>query len=669
MLSRLRRWWQVRTGQVDTAIVTDVPWWIASLMLHLVLLIALTKVLLPGDQDRVVRLEAAPDENVALDESEPEVRFDEVLPEFTGETALDDLQFSQTAVPLMELERDDFLESIRPQTEVGELMVDAAFETATAERMSTVPVKGSVGNAVASASGAVDRITEEIVLSLEQRPTLVVWLFDRSPSMMEQRAEIAERLETIYSELDKLAQLGMTRLVAKEGEPPLLTQMYAFGQGFDRLLKDPTADFAEIREAFNRIQRDDSGFEYVFSSVNQVVQEHKSLRKINRLTGERERNVMVIVVSDEAGDDLPRLEECVQRCNQFEIPVYVIGIPAPFGRAVTQVKWVDPDPNYDQTPQWAEVSQGPESVMPERLKLDFFAEATDEFEAIDSGFGPFGLTRLAYETGGIYFAVHPNRKTGRAVAARETAAYSAHLRYFFEPEVMQRYKPDYVSLQTYAQRASSNQARQALLQAAQLSSVAALQNPERRFTRFDEADFVRQVSLAQRAAAILEPQIERLYQVLKQGEKDRPAELSPRWQAGYDLAYGRVLAAKVRVESYNAMLAMIKTSLAFKDPKNNTWILQPAANVETGSSAARMAEKATEYLTRVTQEHPGTPWAMLARRELDIPIGWEWEEAFTEPPRPPEMEMVNNNNNNNAPPPPQPMQNANPLPRRPPPRL
>ena len=36
---------------------------------------------------------------------------------------------------------------------------------------------------------------------------------------------------------------------------------------------------------------------------------------------------------------------------------------------------------------------------------------------MDSGFGPFGLCRLAYETGGLYFTVHPNRKTGKKIRA------------------------------------------------------------------------------------------------------------------------------------------------------------------------------------------------------------------------------------------------------------
>ena len=79
---------------------------------------------------------------------------------------------------------------------------------------------------------------------------------------------------------------------------------------------------------------------------------------------------MFIVVSDESGDDSMRLDDAVEACNKYEIPVYVIGVPAPFGRDTTFVKWVDPDPQYDQEPQFAEVSQAslPVPSAPFRIK-------------------------------------------------------------------------------------------------------------------------------------------------------------------------------------------------------------------------------------------------------------------------------------------------------------
>ena len=108
------------------------------------------------------------------------------------------------------------------------------------------------------------------------------------------------------------------------------------------------------------------------------------------------------------------------------IPVYVIGVPAPFGRKETQMKWIDPDPKFDQSPQWGMVEQGPESLLPERIKLSFAGSKADE-EPMDSGFGPYALTRLCFETGGIYFAVHPNRSLTKTVSRGETAAFSSHL--------------------------------------------------------------------------------------------------------------------------------------------------------------------------------------------------------------------------------------------------
>ncbi len=631
MLTRVRRWWQTTTGQVETPVVTDVPWWLASLALHLTVLVVLAKIFLPGESDRNIRLVSDRVDPVVLEDKEPEVRFDEIEPLLVGEAPLDSLDFSEDSVPILEMKREDFLESIQPQTDLGLAMLDNSFDLAAAGRVSMVPVKGSVGNAVSSASGAVDRITEEIILSLDQRDTLVIWLFDQSPSMMEQQAEILERLEKIYAELEQVANLGYYGSVAGK-EPPLLTQVYSFGQSVNRMMKHPSENFEDIRKAFSEITRDSSGLEFVFTAVLEAVTSYKSMRSINWQTGNRERNIMIIVVTDESGDDAARLDDCVLQCSHNEIPVYVIGVPAPFGRVETLVRWIDPDPNFNQDPQFTSVSQGPETLMPERLRLEYFNDDIEEFESIDSGFGPFGLTRLAYESGGIYFAVHPNRETGRAVARGETQAFTAYMRYFFDSDVMKRYRPDYVSREGYLQKVDQNTCRQALVQAASLSSIVATEKPDWYFPRYDDAQFVRQVSRAQRDAAILEPQVAQLYEILKAGESDRDIELSPRWQAGYDLAFGRIMAAKVRIESYNAMLALVKGGAAFQNPKNNVWILQQADTIQTGSAAAKMAERAREYLDRVIRDHPGTPWALRAQKELETPIGWKWVETFREPP-------------------------------------
>ena len=339
------------------------------------------------------------------------------------------------------------------------------------------------------------------------------------------------------------------------------------------------------------------------------------------------------------------MEETIQYCRRFEFPIYVVGVPAPFGRPETFVKWVDPDPKYDQRPQWGRVNQGPESFLPERVKIAFKPDFKEE-PAIDSGFGPFALTRLAYETGGIYFAVHPNRNVNRSVSRGETEAYSAHIEHFFDPHVMRAYRPDYVSQKEYMRRVNSSKLRTSLVNAAQQPWTKQMSDVQVRFVKQSEAELANAMFEAQKAAASLTPRINNLYELLKLGESDRDGEASPRWQAGFDLALGRVCAIKVRTETYNAMLAKAKRGLKFEDPKNNTWVLKGDNEVTVGSQHENMAKKAQMYLQRVIDDHPGTPWALLAERELAQPLSWKWTEEFTPAPKPREGNGGNGNNNN-----------------------
>ncbi|MBT3889711.1 MAG: VWA domain-containing protein, partial [Planctomycetaceae bacterium] len=229
---------------------------------------------------------------------------------------------------------------------------------------------------------------------------------------------------------------------------------------------------------------------------------------------------------------------------------------------------------------------------------------------------------------------------------REVANFSAHLEHFFDPSIMRDYRPDYVSYQEYGRRIQASKMRSSLVQAAQLSWSTPMKDPRLKFVKRSEAIFANELSESQKMAAQLEPQIDGIYQILQIGFSDRKTENSLRWQAAYDLALGRVLATKVRTETYNAMLAAAKRGLKPSVDKNNTWTLVPANEISVGSQYSKAAEKATELLKRVASEHPGTPWALLAERELANPIGWRWQDSFTDltPPRP----GNGGNGNNNA---------------------
>ena len=604
---------------------------VASLILHLCLLLGLGLAPLFFDRDEVTLTLAAPIDDELLED-------ELLLPEefHVSERPLPEIGSNSVAGEQMALSAAEVLADLSdvpsptdlPTIDVARLETNETIEIATAMHQDHLPVRGAVGTVTTGVPGAIDRITQDILLSLEERPTLVVWLFDQSGSMLRQRQEVHRRLSRVYEELGVIEAAGNPAF-DRDNTKPLLSSVVAFGKQVRFMLDKPTDDVGQVKSAIQSVALDDSGQEKVFTALYAAAERFKRYRRTRPY-----RNVMLIAFTDEAGSDQRGLDETVQLCRRYEMPVYVVGIPAPFGRRETLVKWVDPDPKYDQSPQWSPVDQGPESLFLERVQLAFFDGGN--LDPMDSGFGPFALTRVCYETGGIYFAVHPNRNVNRRVGRGETADFSAHLKHFFDPEVMRKYRPDYVSQQEYVRQVNSSKSRSALLRAAQLSSVGRMESPQRRFVRRSEAELSAALSEAQKAAARLEPPLNELYATLRVGEADREKEISARWQAGFDLAMGRVLAAKVRTEAYNAMLAQAKRGMEFKDPKKNTWLLVGSDEISVGSKLTKAGETARMYLERVVREHPKTPWALLAQRELGSPLGWEWQEAFTDlspPPR------------------------------------
>jgi len=631
----LKRWWQRRTGEAETPFDGDTPAWTVSLLFHLCVLIGLA-----------LFWQYLPPNQVTLTLNTAELDSEELTPQefFVSKDPQPDIGANASAgvdapvslAPTID-EISDIPTDVAP-VEVAAVRLELNHDIPTGlEHSADLLVKGAAGEGVTGATGAIDRITQEILRSLERRPTLVVWLFDQSGSLQRQRAEVYGRFDRIYEELGVIEQSG-DETFAKH-DVPLLTSVMAFGEKVTFITNKPTAKPSTIKKAVELIENDESGVEMVFSAVALAAERYKPYR-FNGERGQR-RNVMFVVFSDEAGDDQMESDRAIQLCNRLQIRVHVVGVPAPFGREEATVKYVDPDPRFDQSVQWIPVRQGPETLLPERLKLSFAGSGSDDsLERIDSGFGPYNLTRLCYETGGIYFAVHPG-KTVAARAARNTQSdlMLARLDHFFDPAVMRSYQPDYMSIEQYKALLSSNKACAALVNAAQMSHLDPMENPRMRFPVRDEARLKQALDRAQQAAAILTPKIIALHRVLEDGQRDRARVTAPRWAAGYDLAMGRVLAVRVRTEGYNAMLAKAKGGMKFENEKNDTWLLRPADEINVGSAMEKLADRAREYLRRVIDQHADTPWALLAAEELKEPLGWQWTETYTgvnaPRPRPP----------------------------------
>lgn len=615
----LERWWQQTTGVQGAPFDAESSAWLVSLAVHLGALCLLAGLTLLMPMERRVLLSAVP---VDLSEEivPEEFKFDENPHEEIGALADSGAAQAAPSAPI-EAALSEVMLPAEATAHFGEIQaidIDQPLLQGP-ESVENVIVKGVGIVGVTGSEGAIDRITNEILLSLDTRPTLVIWLFDQSGSLSSQREEIAKRFDRVYDELGVIEAAGRPEF-ARHEDKPLLTSVAAFGERVQLVTDEPTDDVADIKSAVRAITDDQSGKENIFAALLQLADKYRSYR----LKSPR-RNVMFVIFTDEAGDDFQNVDPAVAICRKYEMPVYVVGVPAPFGRRQAYVNYVDPDPNYDQTPRFIPVDQGPESLMPESLQLGFIDESP--FDSLDSGFGPYGLTRLTYETGGIYFAVHPSRTlSGRPRTDR--SAMAAYLSKFFDPRIMRSYRPDYVPVAEYQQELTRNRAKGALVAAAQFSWTEPMEDVRLVFEKLDEARFAEALSIAQRAAAKIEPRLLQIVGTLRQGEPDRPKLLELRWQAGFDLAMGRSLAHKVRAEGYNAMLAKAKQGMKFEKENSDTWVLQPSDNVTSESVLAKEAEQARAYLQRVVAEHEGTPWAYLAKRELDVPFGWQWREEF-----------------------------------------
>jgi hypothetical protein len=507
--------------------------------------------------------------------------------------------------------------SKKPRPDVKE-EVDVITQAYEASR-STVISTGSAEEV------AVRKVTAEIGKSLELGPVLVVWLFDRTPSNSKLLGGAMTGAKAWY-ETQEVKQMTL------EKGKKLQSVVAGFDETVEYVVAEPEDDWQKVRDGIAKVQPTAAGKELTFAAVKQAFD------KFGPQSG-ADRQVVIVVVTNEAGDDAKLVDEIVPVIQRKAIPVYVVGSAAPWGQVTpfeeparrgprSTDKTTDDkaeakaEPAGDLIPTY-----GPESLASERVNLPlpvagfgFRGKPTEEF--IESGFGPFALERLCRAGGGAFLPVRP---AGGSVAGYGGTIFwptGSELR--FDTPHLSKYAPDYVSAADYQKLLSENKARGALHEAAKTGKAEILDNPDTQFQKTgSEAQLKRRLDEAQQASARVAPQIDKLYEILVAGEADRDKLTSLRWQAEFDYAFGRVLAAKVRNDGYNQMIASLK---AGKGPKDSTeYNLEQADSYETSSALKKMAEKAKLYLERVVKEHPGTPWAKMAAEDLKAPMGWKWQ--------------------------------------------
>jgi len=145
-------------------------------------------------------------------------------------------------------------------------------------------------------------------------------------------------------------------------------------------------------------------------------------------SGQNDRQLMVIVVTDESGDPADnhdQLEPAIAAAKARDCRVYFLSRQATFGYPYGWLQWRHPQ---TRRAHWLRMDNGPETAFVQTLQTDGFGLRRN---AMASAFGSYEQMRVARETNGVLFML-PSVELG--LSARQTP---------YTLEAMRNYRPDW----------------------------------------------------------------------------------------------------------------------------------------------------------------------------------------------------------------------------------
>jgi hypothetical protein len=111
-------------------------------------------------------------------------------------------------------------------------------------------------------------------------------------------------------------------------------------------------------------------------------------------------------------------------------------------------------------------------------------------------------------------------------------------------------------------------------------------------------------------------------EVAEKGDMDE----SKRWQANFDYTFARLQSRLIYIHEYNYFLADIRADrLPALEGDQSLWRIGFKTKLSTNESKVKnMAKEVGRLWKKIADEHPNTPWALLAQRESLYAMGLEW---------------------------------------------
>ena len=205
--------------------------------------------------------------------------------------------------------------------------------------------------------------------------------------MQDDQKTILEKFDRVSSELKLNVEPN------KKAAGALNHAIVGFGQEIDYVLEKPRDDIDQIGRAIKHLQ------DRLHRHREHDAGHPRGRRALRQRDRRKDRRLLIVLVTDESGDDGADVEEARQALKKYKVPLYVIGRQSLFGYPFAHHRYVDPVTKDVYHPL---IRRGPETADLELYQWDGLYDRWDEQP---SGFAPYELARLTKDSGGIYFVL------------------------------------------------------------------------------------------------------------------------------------------------------------------------------------------------------------------------------------------------------------------------